>query len=110
MNLHEHIRNILREETKINPLVRRRLHLIDDEVEMRLIIIYTPKNICRFESGEELLDVISGAVIDDMGFKYFPNMEYNKTLWDEMSKDMSDYIKNKYGDKIMEYYNINCGN
>jgi len=109
MNLHEHIRNILREETKINPVLRRRLHLIDDEVEMRLRTIYTPKNICRFESGEELLEVITDAVIDNMYFKCFSDLNDDGRLWNEVGQDMDDYIKNKYGDKIMEYYNINCG-
>jgi hypothetical protein len=109
MNLHEHIRHILREETKINPLLRRRLHLIDDEVEMRLRTIYSPKNICRFVSGEELLEVITDAVIDNMYFKFFSGLDDDGRLWNEVGQDMDDYIKNKYGDKIMKYYHINCG-
>jgi len=109
MNLHEHIRHILREETKINPLLRRRLHLIDDEVEMRLRTIYTPKNICRFESGEELLDVITEAVIDTVYSSTLKHIDDNSGVLGEIYYDMYKYIENKYGDKIMEYYNINCG-
>ena len=109
MNLHEHIRNILREETKMNPLLRRRLHLIDYEVESRIGTIYTPQNICRFESAEELLDVITDAVIDSMYYEYFPNLD-DERLWNEMYQDMADYIKNKYGKSIMVYYQNNCEN
>ena len=110
MNLHEHIRNILREETKMNPLLRRRLHLIDDEVESRIGTIYTPQNICRFESAEELLDVITDAVIDSMYFNYFSGLNDDGRLWNEMYQDMADYIKNKYGKSIMVYYQNNCEN
>lgn len=58
MNLQKKILRILKEETKINTRFRRRMGILDDEVVYRLKKIYRPDNICRYESGEELLDVV----------------------------------------------------
>ena len=58
MNLQETIRRILKEETQIPIPLRRRLHFVDEELIYRLSAVYRPDSICRFESGEELLDVI----------------------------------------------------
>jgi hypothetical protein len=110
MNLQEHIRRVIREETKIPTMLLRRLHLLDDEVELKIKINYTPFYICKFESGEELVEVITDASIDSMYWTYFADVDDNSKEWGMMYRTMVKYINDKYGDKIREYYHINCGN
>jgi len=109
-NLTEHIKKVLKEETEIPIPLRRRLHFVDEELLYRLSAVYRPDSICRFESGEELLDVIGEAAIDSMYWKYFSSIDDNSGEWGEMYYAMIKYIENKYGNKIKEYYHINCGN
>ena len=101
---------IIEEETKMNIRLRRRLAMLDYEVEHRLRTIYRPDNICRYESGEELLDVVGEAAIESMYWNYFADIDDNSGEWGEIYYDMVKYIKDKYGEKIKEYYHINCGN
>jgi hypothetical protein len=108
-DLQEQIRRILKEETKMNTRLRRRLDMLDYEVEHRLSVIYRADTICRYESGEELLDVVSEAAIDSMYWNYFANIDDNSREWSVMYYGMVEYIKDKYGEKIKEYYHINCG-
>jgi hypothetical protein len=58
--------------------------------------------------GEELLDVVGETAIDSMYWNYFANIDDNSVEWGEIYYDMFEYIKNKYGEKIIEYYKINC--
>jgi hypothetical protein len=110
MNLQEHIRRILQEETKIPISLRRRLHYLDDEVQMIIRTTYTPKDLCRFRSGEELLEVISNDTTEEMYYTYFSDVDDNSKEWGMMYRTMIEYINDKYGDKIKKYYHINCGN
>lgn len=109
MNLQEHIRRIVKEETKMNIRLRRRLEMLDYEIESKMRAVYRPDNICEnYRSGEELLDVVGEAAIDSMYWNYFANIDDNSVEWGEIYYDMVEYIKNKYGEKIIEYYKINC--
>jgi hypothetical protein len=108
-NLQEQIRRILKEETKINPFLRRRLGMLDYEVEYRLSAIYRPDNICPHKNGDELVEVVMEAAIESMYWNYFADIDENSEKWVNTYYDMVKYIRNKYGDKIKEYYHINCG-
>jgi hypothetical protein len=110
MNLQEHIRRVIKEETKIPISLRRRFKHLDDEVDFRMRRVYTPDNICRFESDEELLEVMSDAIVDSMYYTYFNDVDDSSKEWGMMYRTMIEYINDKYGDKIKEYYHINCGN
>lgn len=110
MSLQQTIRRILKEETKMNIRLRRRLDMLDYEIEYRMGKIYRPDNICRYESDEELLDVVSEAAIDSMYWNYFANIDDNSGEWAEIYYDMVKYIRHKYGEKIKEYYRTNCVN
>jgi hypothetical protein len=110
MNLQEQIRKVLREETKIPVRLRRRFEHLDDEIDFRMRRIYTPKDICRFRSGEELLEVVSETVIDAMYYTYFSDVDGNSKEWVIMYRTMIEYINDKYGEEIKKYYHINCGN
>jgi hypothetical protein len=108
-DLQEQIRRILKEETKINIYLRRRLGVIDNEFYRLMKEVYMPDNICRHITGEDLLDRIIQSVIDFMYFNHFSNLDDNGKLWNEIYNDIENYIKDKYGEKIKEYFHINCG-
>jgi ADP-ribose pyrophosphatase YjhB (NUDIX family) len=110
MNLQKTIRRILREETNINMRLRRRLSLIDEEVKYRMDVVYRPNNICRYESGEELLEVITEATIDSIYYKYFDDIDDTSDEWVKIFLFIEKYIKDKYGSDLKNYYHINCGN
>ena len=111
MNLQEQIRRILKEETKMNTRLRRRLGMVDDEFHRLMSAVYRPDIICGYyRSGEELLDVVGEAVIEFMYYNHFADIDDNSGEWGEIYYDMVKYIKDKYGEKIKEYYHINCGN
>ena len=110
MNLQEQIRRILKEETKMDTRLRRRLGVIDDKFYRLMSTVYRPDEICRYQSGEELLNVVEEAVIEFMYYNHFADIDDNSGEWDEMYYGMVEYIKDKYGEKIKEYYHINCGN
>jgi hypothetical protein len=97
---------IIEEETKMNTRFRRRLGVIDNEFYRLMKEVYRPDNICRYQSDEELLDVVGEAVIEFMYFNHFADSEE----WSETYHYMWVYIRKKYGEKIKEYYHINCGN
>jgi hypothetical protein len=111
MNLQEQIIRILKEETKMNTRLRRRLGVIDDKFYRLMSTFYRPDKICKYKSGEELLDVVGEAVIEFMYFNHFSDMEEDHTAkWGKIYDEMLNYINNKYGDEIKKYYHINCGN
>jgi len=111
MNLQEQIRRILKEETKLVTRLRRRLDMLDYEVEYGLKTTYTPDYICRkFASDEELLDVVIDTSIEHMHWNYFGDIDEDSEEYALLYISMVDYINKKYGKEIKEYYHINCGN
>ena len=110
MNLKEQIRRILREETKISYSLRRRLHYLDNEVEWRLKRIYTPNSICKFKSGEELLEAVTEDAIGAMYYTYFSYVDDITKDWKMIYDAMVNHINDNYGEEIKKYYHMNCGN
>ena len=108
-NLQEQIRRILKEETEMNTYLRRRIDMLDYEIEYRLGRIYTEGNICQYENEDELLDVMVEASIDSMYWNYFANIDDNSKEWSELYHDMYEYLTDKYGDEIRNRYIDNCG-
>jgi len=94
----------------MNTRLRRRLGMLDYEIESKMRAVYRPDNICEnYRSGEELLDVVGEAAIDSMYWNYFADIDDNSGEWVNIYYDMVKYIRDKYGNKIKEYYHINCG-
>lgn len=104
MNLQDQISRILKEEIKMNFHLRRRFTVLDNQFHALMSSYYRPDNICRYKSGEELLDVIIEDVIG-----YFDGLDYNSEEWNEIYNYMVKYFTNKYGEKIKQYYHISCG-
>ena len=103
-SLHEHIR-------KPSPYLRRRLDMLDYEVEKNLYgQPFGGSNICIFfKSDIEYFESIMENSIDAMYYNYFSHIDDNSGEWAHTYLDMVNYIRNKYQDKIMEYYDDNCG-
>ena len=108
-NLQEQIRRILKEETDVSTYLRRRIGMLDYEIEHRLSAIYRPNNICQYENEDELLDVIMEAAIDSTYWNYFGNIDDNSKEWVKLYNEMVQYVMDKYGDEIRNYYIDNCG-
>jgi len=98
---------IVNEETKIPTMLLRRLHYLDNEVDLLMRTI-TPEVTCSYKSGEELLEGVSSTVIKTVYWTHFADIDVKEL--GIMYRTMVEYINDKYGDNIKEYYHINCAN
>lgn len=109
MNLKQTIRKVLREE-KYHLPIKRRINLIDEELFRVLERIYTPDKICIYRSGEELIMVITEAIVENLYFHTFYNMDDESIEWRHIHDFIVGYVQKKYGKKLEEYFHLNCGN
>ena len=116
MNLQENIRRILRENRKPSNFLRRRLGMLDYEVESKFYEIenrvetYSGIDICViYDSGVRLFETIMENSIYVTYYKHFSHIDDNSGEWAHTYLDMVNYIRNKYQHKIMKYYDDNCG-
>ncbi len=110
MSIRNHIKKILSEETELGVKIRRRLSLVDDAIEWRLTRTFSPQNICRFETAEEMLEHLTDLITDEIIADEFPEFIDTSRETNIIWREIGDYIMNKYGSKLYEYYHINCGN
>jgi len=109
-NQQESIRRILKEERNISNFLRRRLDMLDYEVERGLNGPFGGANICIFfKSEEDFFESVMENAIDAMYYNYFSHIDDNSGEWANEYLDMVYYIRNKYKDKIMKHYDDNCG-
>jgi hypothetical protein len=96
---------------KPSPYLRRRLDMLDYEVEKNLYgQPFGGSNICIFfKSDIEYFESIMENSIDAMYYNYFSHIDDNSGEWAHEYLDMVNYIRNKYQDKIMKHYDDNCG-
>jgi hypothetical protein len=101
--------SILREESKMSTYLRRRLEMLDYEVESRIGKgFYSPDVVCvHYKNEEDLFDAIMESSIENMYWNYFVTMEEE---WPTIYLDMVKYVRSKYGDEIRNYYADNCFN
>lgn len=106
----ELIKKILKEETSERPYqIIRRIHLIDREVKRLIDSVYTPNVICKnYTGGNELKTVISHAVIENLYFNTFYKMNDESKEWESVAQFIFDYIHNKFGETIKNYYESSC--
>jgi len=110
MNLQEHIRKVLREDRKLSNFLKRRLKMLDYEVESRLNNTFGGDNICIFfKSDIEYFETIMENAINAMYYNYFSHMDDNSGEWAHIYLDMVNYIRKNYQYKIMKHYDDNCG-
>ena len=109
MNLQSIIKKVLNEETNLSFKIRRRTNLIDNEVEKLLRSVYTPNVICRnYTGGIGLTAVISHAVIENLYFNTFYEMDDESKEWEETAQFIWDYIYENFRKTINDYYQSNC--
>ena len=109
MNLQSIIKKVLNEETNLSFKIRRRTNLIDNEVEKLLRSVYTPNVICRnYTGGIGLTAVISLAVIENLYFNTFYEMDVESKEWEETAQFIWDYIYENFRKTINDYYQSNC--
>ena len=102
--------NIMREELDPVLRVKRRHHLIDEEIFKLFARVYTVDKICKnYQNENELLSVVKYAVIENLYFHTFREMDDESMEWREIAEYVYEYIDNKFGNKIKEYYYVNCG-
>jgi len=112
MNLQEHIRRILKEETNVeNIRLRRRFHEIDKLLFELMKTAYAPHRICKYNSTEQFIDHLTFDIINEhMYYIYFDHIDDLSEEWELLYRTMEEYLMNKYHTKLDEYYHINCGN
>ena len=112
MNLQSIIKKVLREEVSTPYKIRRRIERINYEVERLINSVYTPKVICRnYTGGNELTTVIAHAVIENLYFNTFYNINdrlIEDKEWEEIAQFIFDYIHENFGDMINSYYQSSC--
>ena len=109
MNLQSIIKKVLKEETNLSFKIRRRINLIDDEVKRLLNSVYIVQYLCiNYRGGNELINVISHAVIENLYFNTFYEMDDDSKEWEEIAQFIWDYVHEKFGERIKTHYEDNC--
>jgi hypothetical protein len=120
MNLQKTIRKVLREETNFPISMRRRLkpifwpekrhylNPIDHEIDRLVSKVYTPNKICNYIDANELIEVIIYACAENLYYNTFYDINDQSEEWEIIFQSLSNYIRDKYGDKIREYYKHHC--
>ena len=109
MNLQSIIKKVLNEETNLSFKIRRRTNLIDDEVKRLLNSVYIGQYLCiNYRGGNELINVISHAVIENLYFNTFYEMDDDSKEWEEIAQYIFDYVPEKFGERIKKHYEDNC--
>jgi len=107
MSLKETIKRVLREESR--PLkIMRRTHEIDREFKRLMSAVYRPNSICRYENGRELGDVVTEAILENLYYNTFYEIDDRSDEWIDISNFVVKYIRENYGDELTNYYNDNC--
>ena len=110
MNKQENIRRVLKEETNLPHYIRRRIGDLEDLIYNHMATTYRPEKICRYRNGDEVLIHLTAGVIEDMYYAYFEeHISYATPEWEQVYKAMETYIKDKFGDKVKQFYHVHCG-
>jgi hypothetical protein len=92
-----------------NLRVLRRLHSVDELVDLRLKKPFT-FDICDFRKDKGwLLDFIIQSVNEDMYYTYFSDLNDDEEEWHKIWNMISEYITIIHSKKIFDFYNRRCG-
>jgi len=111
MNLQESIKKVLKETTKEVMWLRRRLQSPDIAQDLEMTVIGNMKYLggpCEYDTSKEWFDTIMKTSVEN----FISHWEDLYDADDMVALDDFVYmiINEKYGEKIIEYYRINCGN
>lgn len=89
--------------------IMRRTNLIDDEVKKLLNNVYIGQYLCvNYRGGNELINVISHAVIENLYFNTFYELDDDSEQWQDIAQFIFEYIPEKFGKEIRKHYERNC--
>lgn len=89
--------------------IMRRTNLIDDEVKKLLNNVYIGQYLCvNYRGGDELINVISHAVIENLYFNTFYELDDESEQWQDIAQFIFEYVPEKFGKEIRKHYERNC--
>ena len=91
-----------------NLRVLRRLHAVDELVDLRLKKPFT-FDICDNRDKGWLLNFIVESVNEDMYYTYFSDLNDDEKEWHKVWNMINDYITIVHSKKIFDFYNRRCG-
>jgi len=106
-SLQEQIRKVLREE-RLPIKVLRRTNEIDREFKRLMGSVYRPDNICEYRDGSELFEVVTEAMLENLYFNTFYEIDDLSNEWEKIADFIGNYTWEKYGKEVLDYYNNNC--
>ena len=105
MNLREHIKKVLEEETQVPPQVLRRKHLIDEMFEdMRSRY---KRLFCDYRNPNILLSVLYERTLSDLYHAWF-YQTVSDDDWDIASEYIQKYLIDKYEKSTKMYWENEC--
>ena len=105
MNLREHIKKVLKEETQVPPQVLRRKHLIDEMFEdMRSRY---KRLFCNYRNPNILLGVLYERTLEDLYHAWF-YQTVSDDDWDIASEYIQKYLIDKYEKSTKMYWENEC--
>ena len=107
MNLKEHIKKILKEETQVPPQVLRRHHQIDEMFKgMR---IRYKRLFCRYRNPNILLSVLYERTLEDLYHAWFSETVSDDD-WEVAAEYIEKYIIDKYEKETIDIWEERCKN
>jgi uncharacterized protein (DUF2237 family) len=105
MNLKEHIRKVLKEETQVPIQVLRRHHLIDEMFEHMRSRYH--RLFCDYRNPNILLGVLYERTLSDLYHAWF-YQTVSDDDWDYASEYIQKYLKDKYEKSTIMYWENEC--
>jgi hypothetical protein len=105
MNLKEHIRRIIKEETQVPSQVLRRHHLIDEMFENMRSRYH--RLFCNYRNPNILLGVLYERTLEDLYHAWFSETVSDDD-WDYASEYIQKYLKDKYEKSTVMYWENEC--
>ena len=106
MNIKEHIRKVLKEETQVPSQVLRRHHLIDEMFEhMRSRY---KRLFCNYRNPNILLSVLYERTLSDLYHAWF-YQTVSDDDWDVANEYIGQYLKDKYEEETIDQWRKKCG-
>jgi len=105
MNLREHIKKVLKEETQVPPQVLRRKHLIDEMFEH--IRERYSRLFCDYRNPNILLSVLYERTLSDLYHAWFYKTVSDDD-WEVAAEYIEKYIIDKYEKETIDLWEVFC--
>jgi hypothetical protein len=97
--------------TKSQVSILRRIDSVDWCVEFSVREIERQYNgICNTRTPENFVETVIEKVGDSMYWDYFADtIDDGSEEWGQMYRFIEKYVEHKFGDKLRQFYHVNCG-